>query len=492
MGFWSLSFRSSERNTENNHIRYMQVEELAEPDEEPTPLTSASQITDFEACERKWALRTIAKIRTPQTPSQVLGDEVDGGQLQLYLRDGRPFDFTKRASAEIAASALPFLPQPKSPGLEVQKRFVLPSASSKAGKPAPFAYLGFIDLWLPERGLEIERATIWPARFVSPLTTTLDANGRLIPIVDDFKTSKNVKRYAKGPDVLAHDVQAMIYATWAMWSTGARAVDLVWTYMQTEGHHKCTPTYLRVDADHVVREFLKIDATAQRLMKRRAELAGVADKEAAALSLPPNPNACGDFGGCPHRHRCFPSLGPLESIDAITAIAAQKKGLPIMSDKPSLLERMRAKKAAAGGAAPSPTQDEALVFPPPEETPAEPPAAAVATGINPPEKDLPPAPPVGTPAPKEDKPKATRAKASKDAPAGDEGEEITVTWAEERFSPVQYNSFGVGPFTYTTRVRPGETFDDAFRRAHAKLAAAATIATADKAETFKRTLGRAS
>jgi hypothetical protein len=44
-------------------------------------------------------------------------------------------------------------------------------------------------------------------------------------------------------------------------------------------------------------------------------------------------------------------------------------------------------------------------------------------------------------------------------------ESITVCYAEQRFSPVDYNSFGVGPFYMTTTIQPGETHEMAFSRA---------------------------
>jgi superfamily II DNA or RNA helicase len=46
-----------------------------------------------------------------------------------------------------------------------------------------------------------------------------------------------------------------------------------------------------------------------------------------------------------------------------------------------------------------------------------------------------------------------------------EGEEVTATWGEELFTPRQFNSFRVGPFTYTTKVRRGESVEQAYSRA---------------------------
>src|SRR6266567_6958505 len=93
------------------------------------PLCSKSEIETFEACKRKWAFNYVLRIRTPQSDSAKLGDDVDGGQLQPYYRDGREFDYTK-PSGYIAASGLVHLP-PRDPSFETQRYFSIPSPSSR-------------------------------------------------------------------------------------------------------------------------------------------------------------------------------------------------------------------------------------------------------------------------------------------------------------------------------------------------------------------------
>jgi hypothetical protein len=48
------------------------------------------------------------------------------------------------------------------------------------------------------------------------------------------------------------------------------------------------------------------------------------------------------------------------------------------------------------------------------------------------------------------------------------GEEITASWGEEKISPIpnSYSSCTTGNFFYKTRVRPGETPEQAFERAY--------------------------
>ncbi len=42
---------------------------------------------------------------------------------------------------------------------------------------------------------------------------------------------------------------------------------------------------------------------------------------------------------------------------------------------------------------------------------------------------------------------------------------ITVFAGEEKFSPVQYHSFAIGGYSYTTTIRGDETPEEAFTRA---------------------------
>lgn len=46
---------------------------------------------------------------------------------------------------------------------------------------------------------------------------------------------------------------------------------------------------------------------------------------------------------------------------------------------------------------------------------------------------------------------------------------ITVAIGEQKFSPVDYNTFCVGPFSATITVKQGEDLDEAISEAHAIL-----------------------
>lgn len=46
-----------------------------------------------------------------------------------------------------------------------------------------------------------------------------------------------------------------------------------------------------------------------------------------------------------------------------------------------------------------------------------------------------------------------------------EWETLTVTWGAEKFSPVQYQNFDVGPFSVTITSEPGLSLEEAHARA---------------------------
>ena len=50
-------------------------------------------------------------------------------------------------------------------------------------------------------------------------------------------------------------------------------------------------------------------------------------------------------------------------------------------------------------------------------------------------------------------------------------EEVTITLAAEKYAPVQYHSFDVGPFMVRTRRRPGETLMQVYERVMPELRA---------------------
>ncbi len=339
------------------------------------PLISASQISTFRECQRKWAWKYIAKVEAPPHPSALLGTEVHDTQLGPYLLEGRPFDFT-RDSGYIAAALLEYLPQPETPGMEVEKHFILPSPASQGR----FAYQGYKDLWLPARCTEHEDCRKYPKLGLAC------ARDRKVPsTVADFKTTSDLK-WAKSEKALSVDVQAMLYATSALFETGAEEVDLNWLYTQTRGARKAKRVHLRVTSDEAIEQFKNIEATAVEMFEVRQTVTD-------PLGLPPSPSQCEAYGGCPYRDRC--NLSPIDHLAALGARDFRQQEMNMTSGisegTSSLLARLGAKKAAAqSGTSPAPAQAPSVEEPIASAAPSPSSFPADAAGINPPEKDLPP------------------------------------------------------------------------------------------------------
>ncbi len=384
---------------------------------------SASQVSLWRECERKWAYRYILGIKSPQTPKQVLGDAVDSGQFQPYLTGGRPFDDSE--AGQIARVALPHLPPPMLPGLACQHPISLASPSGK------WAYQGYIDLWLPD-----SRAVANIPRY----------DGPPIPLVQDFKTIKSL-RWMKTSEALRTDVQAQLYGTYAIAETGSDYADLNWLTITTEKPYVAKPAHLRVHIDQVWPQFEAIDATGHELhdvrMAAPPREAPHDVREAFVLSLKPNLKMCDEYGGCPHRHIC--NHTPQVNRDAVVAKMKERKK-NAMTTASSALARLKARKP---GATPAPTTaaettaapaaTATTTAPAPAPAPAHAPTekplsfplpgydvpAEAFAGVNPPEKDLPPAPKAAPPvatttdaAPLPNPPDVAEPKASRGRPKG--------------------------------------------------------------------------
>lgn len=71
-------------------------------------------------------------------------------------------------------------------------------------------------------------------------------------------------------------------------------------------------------------------------------------------------------------------------------------------------------------------------------------------------------------------------------PSADIGEEVTVTWGADKYSPKQFNTIETPSFSRTTKVRPGETATDAMRRCYNEIKALAQESFDDKFRMFAK------
>jgi hypothetical protein len=66
--------------------------------------------------------------------------------------------------------------------------------------------------------------------------------------------------------------------------------------------------------------------------------------------------------------------------------------------------------------------------------------------------------------------------------------QVTITLAETRYSPVSYNSFGVGPFSATVTIEPGEDPAEVIEEARNVLLAAARAEYKRSIEAYPKAL----
>lgn len=162
----------------------------------------------------------------------------------------------------------------------------------------------------------------------------------------DYKTSKDVNWYAITPEKARTDPQGILYPAAGMIRTGTEARGMRWVYMQTEGRTFAKP----VDA-LVTYEGSK--AHLRTLVERGREL----EQKTTIEQCPPNPDACTDYGGCPHH---VTRGGPCEARRPIGRIA-------VMGFKEEYAKKKREAEAKAGGAPAAPVTAPL----PPAETPAQ-------------------------------------------------------------------------------------------------------------------------
>jgi hypothetical protein len=120
------------------------------------------------------------------------------------------------------------------------------------------------------------------------------------PVICDHKTSSDPAKYAIPSGMLADDVQATIYATWGLSFFETDSLKLWWVYHQTASRVKPKVFARGAEVGHEETEErfrLNILPTAHDIRRARATCK-------TGNELNPNPEACGDFGGCPFSDFC--------------------------------------------------------------------------------------------------------------------------------------------------------------------------------------------
>ena len=268
------------------------------------PALSPSQIDQWRTCNRKWAWRYLAKIQAPKHPSAQVGTRVHS-ILEDYLRHGTAPDREETLTigdrrywpGQIASAILRHLPRPGT--VEVERGFSIQLEG--------IHYRGFIDWLGREDG---------------------------IPVIGDHKTTASL-RYAKTPQDLKENEQAIIYGAFGLDHFGSDKVRLQWTYGQTKGKTSSRAVCLDLREDQINRGFESVILPASR------DILAAYRERPDPKSLPPNTSACDMYGGCPYKGNC--NLTASEKMRAFMANSA-------------ILEKIRQKKAAQAAAAAGATE----------------------------------------------------------------------------------------------------------------------------------------
>lgn len=250
-----------------------------EPKRKSKIYVSPSQLDTFLSCQRKWAFEKIDGIRGPQNHSAAAGDRAHK-VLEDWLQFGKPtyeattfkvMNWKKREEvsydiASIVTPAVPFLPAP-GPHNKVEGSFSFD------------LFRGRLDL----EGIG-------------------EVQGHHIPIVYDHKTTGDFK-WAKTPETLSTDPQAMLYAKKALTENpDAPGVILQWTYMKTTRPYGAKPVRLMVYREHVETMYQHFRQIAEYMIWAREQKNE--NLAITAHSFPVNRGTCEAYGGCPHVRYC--------------------------------------------------------------------------------------------------------------------------------------------------------------------------------------------
>lgn len=229
--------------------------------EHRVPHVSASQITTFRDCPRKWYLNKIVGLQSPSTSATELGSQVHA-TLEAYLRGETDVVGTEDEIGEIARSGTEHLPE-RGDHLEIE----LSLEEHMPLLDAPVLVKGFVDL--------IDHA-----------------NGEII----DHKTSGN-KRYTKSQRELKINVQLMMYAEAYFQRFPERdKVTLTHIYYGTKSRWSKRVS-VTVTRDHVRSQWELIKNTITQMID--------ASCAPNAGEVQANYDACDRYGGCPFRGACF-------------------------------------------------------------------------------------------------------------------------------------------------------------------------------------------
>lgn len=305
---------------------------------------SPSQIKSANSCLRKWSGEAVYGWRQPDTPSTSLGKEVHA-VMEAYLTQEKIPNPADKAGA-IFLPGIKFLPEPGTPHLLCEQEVFIPEGDFNSGKDLR----GFLDITILHH---------------------VDEDGTLWLVVKDGKTTSNLK-YVKSEDELRRDPQCLVYC-WA-----ARQLSIGVTGYAHK-NIRFSNVYFRTRGSPWSMEST-VDMTDEELRQGMQQLADYTREKMLPwegvpfADVPPNLDACGDYGGCHLRPECAQTGLPVYGTSPEATVAAQLMitRLTKVQGKPTM--GLLDKKSSAAKAF-------ALLLPPTA-------VSSAGSGINPPDGDV--------------------------------------------------------------------------------------------------------
>jgi CRISPR/Cas system-associated exonuclease Cas4 (RecB family) len=230
---------------------------------------SATQLSMYMACPRKWMLSYEYGLKAPQSASMAFGTAAHGA-IEDYLNDGLEPEGLDRGIADptFAArvkDALRYLPKTLT--------YIETEVPIREKLTDGLQYVGFIDL--------------------------LDLSYEEEPHIIDYKTTADIDKYAKTEEQLKEDTQMLTYAKFvSKWREQAKTFKLSHLAIQTQKAVKAQMTSTTVTRDHVQKRW------AEKFLPVIQEMEEWRGKDVRDVPHVFGTPTCQEYGGCFHKSRC--------------------------------------------------------------------------------------------------------------------------------------------------------------------------------------------
>lgn len=293
----------------NGLIRYLSVSAL-----------TAYDLESYGGCPRRWWFRYVDGKKEPGKASTKLGEMVHA-QLEHYQKTGED------VLGDIARAGMRFIPTPNPTKSWAEYQFGavegdrITSLLTAAGVPV----VGKIDLVRWGDSVLCDDGEVMQT---GPIVEVIDykTTKQIDTIVDELGRER--RGYAKTPDDMANTWQMTGYGEVALATASVRSLALSHLYFQTKGPRDARKVMVIMDRQVNAARWVKATPLVEQ-MKATAQCAKAVDVKA-------NYDACGAYGGCPHREYC-----PREAGQVLVQLFGRKGDRTM-----GLLDKMRNEKAA--------------------------------------------------------------------------------------------------------------------------------------------------